>query len=107
MGNGEWRNGEYRGISRKSITSQLLHVLQDIHKALESRNQVDAVYLDLGPLLFLVFVNDLPHSISGELTVAMFADDTKCYRPVKDLTDWEGLQNDLNDLVNWCTYKCV
>jgi hypothetical protein len=30
----------------KSTTSQLLNVLQDIHQALESRNQVDAVYLD-------------------------------------------------------------
>jgi hypothetical protein len=35
-----------RGISTKLTTSQLLHVLQDIHQALESRNQVDAVYLD-------------------------------------------------------------
>ncbi|CAB4038698.1 Hypothetical predicted protein [Paramuricea clavata] len=33
----------------------------------------------------------------------MFADDTKCYRPVKDLPDCESLQNDLNNLVNWCT----
>ncbi|CAB4039783.1 Hypothetical predicted protein, partial [Paramuricea clavata] len=124
----------------KSTTSQLLHVLQDIHQALESRNQVDAVYLDFakafdkvshkllltklhkfgirGDLLswfenylsgryqrvtVLVYVNDLPHSISGESTVAMFADDTKCYRPVKDLPDCESLQNDLNNLVNWCT----
>ncbi|CAB4005371.1 Hypothetical predicted protein [Paramuricea clavata] len=30
----------------KSTTSQLLHILQDIHQALESGNQVDAVYLD-------------------------------------------------------------
>jgi hypothetical protein len=30
----------------KSTTSQLLHDLQDIHQALDSRNQVDAVYLD-------------------------------------------------------------
>ncbi|CAB4043507.1 Hypothetical predicted protein, partial [Paramuricea clavata] len=33
----------------------------------------------------------------------MFVDDTKCYRPVKDLPDCESLQNDLNNLVNWCT----
>ena len=33
----------------------------------------------------------------------MFADDTKRYRLVKDLPDCEGLQNDLNNLVNWCT----
>ena len=57
----------------------------------------------LGPLLFLVYVNDLPHCISGESTLAMFADDTKCYRPVRELSDCEELQNDLNDIVNWST----
>ena len=57
----------------------------------------------MGPLLSPVYVNDFPHSIWGESTVARFADDTKCYYPAKDLHDCEGVQNDVHDLVNWCT----
>ena len=57
----------------------------------------------LDPLLFLVYVNDLPQCISDESTLAMFADDTKCYRPVRDLSDCRELQNNLNNLANWCT----
>ena len=30
----------------KSTTSQLLHILQEFHKALESRSQINSVYLD-------------------------------------------------------------
>ena len=56
----------------------------------------------LGPLLFLVFVNDLPDSISTQSSVAMFADHTKRYRPVNKLADCKSLQNDLNKLVTWC-----
>ena len=35
--------------------------------------------------------------------MAMFADDTKCYRPVWELPNCEDLQNDFNDLENWCS----
>ena len=35
--------------------------------------------------------------------MAMFADDTKCYRPVRELPDCEDLQNDFIDLENWCS----
>ena len=36
----------------------------------------------LGPILFLVYVNDLPDSVLSNLY--MFADDTKLYRAIKD-----------------------
>ena len=48
----------------------------------------------LGPLLFLVYVNDLPGCVSQGSSIAMFPDDTKCYRPVKSLHDAELLQSD-------------
>ena len=35
----------------------------------------------LGPLMFLIYVNDLA-TVSVNSSIALFADDTKCYRPV-------------------------
>ena len=56
-----------------------------------------------GPLLFLVFVNDLPDSISHQSSVALFADDTKCYRFVTKVSDCEILQSGLHNLVQRCS----
>ena len=53
----------------------------------------------LGPLLFLIFVNDL---LSIALSTAkLFADDTKLYRQIMNITDCDILQNDLNDFSAW------
>ncbi|CAB4034758.1 Hypothetical predicted protein, partial [Paramuricea clavata] len=38
----------------------------------------------LGPLLFRLYVNDLPQATSSS-SIAIYADDTKCYRPVRAL----------------------
>ena len=40
----------------------------------------------LGPILFLIFVNDLPSSVSSSL-LYIFADDTKCLKHITDLGD--------------------
>ena len=55
----------------------------------------------LGPLLFLIYINDLDDNItSNELT---FVDDTKVFRKVN--TDKQHLQNDLARLVKWSSEK--
>ena len=56
----------------------------------------------LGPLLFLVYVNDLSACISSTSSVAMFADDSKCYHCIKSIDDAEALQSDLNQIAIWC-----
>ena len=53
----------------------------------------------LGPLLFLIFINDLPSVITSQLFE--FADDTKCFRQILSMLDIELLQKDLNSLFNW------
>ncbi len=53
----------------------------------------------LGPILFVVFINDLPEVT--ECLTQMFADDTKVFTTVKDMNDRQKLQNDLTNLYEW------
>ena len=53
----------------------------------------------LGPLLFLIYVNDLDDNITSD--VLKFADDTKLFRRVNNDGDKQHLQNDLDKLVKW------
>ena len=54
----------------------------------------------LGPLLFLVYINDLPDAITS-CKVFLFADDTKCYHPISSASNCEQLQNCLDKLSDW------
>ena len=53
----------------------------------------------LGPVLFLVFIDDLEVGLMSE--VLKFADDTKIFRRVDSERDREVLQRDLDRLVQW------
>ena len=54
----------------------------------------------LGPLLFLLYVNDLPNEVSHS-TPYLFADDTKCLKSISSNLDSLQLQQDLNSLSAW------
>ena len=51
----------------------------------------------LGPILFLIYINDLDDDITSK--VLKFADDTKVFRKIKSDADRQHLQVDLNKLI--------
>lgn len=57
----------------------------------------------IGPLLFNIYINDLPDTITDEATMClMFCDDTKILRPMKDSLDNYELQQQINNVLDWC-----
>ena len=91
--------------------------LQWIRSFLEGRTQrvvLDNVYSGLatvdsgvpqgsvlGPLLFSLYINDLPDVIRHGSTVRLFADDCVLYRTVDTQEDAAALQADLDHLQTW------
>ena len=55
----------------------------------------------LGPLLFLLFINDLPLVLDPSTKCRLFADDCLVYREINNTLDQVKLQEDLNALEKW------
>ena len=53
----------------------------------------------LAPLLFSLFINDLPTVVSSKCV--MYADDVKIYRQISSPSDCEILQKDLTNVCKW------
>ena len=55
----------------------------------------------LGPLLFLLHINDLPSVVHPDTRCRLFADDCLLYRPINSIEDQLTLQKDLKNLEIW------
>lgn len=91
-------------------------LLRWIESYLERRNQLVALKAELsapicvtsgvpqgshlGPLFFIVFINDLIENLS--CPCLLYADDLKVFSVIKSIKDAESLQNDLNSITHWC-----
>ena len=53
----------------------------------------------LGPILFVVFINDMPEAVSS--MCQLFADDAKIFRGIQSKEDIAALQEDLDRLDEW------
>jgi len=54
----------------------------------------------LGPILFLIYVNDIP-DILFDVMVRLFADDTKLFKCITNIIDAEQLQLCLDSFYEW------
>ena len=59
----------------------------------------------LGPLMFLLCINDLPAHMGQCSSCRLFADDCLLYRPVESIEDQVQLQRDLCNLEQWASER--
>ncbi|KAL7072779.1 hypothetical protein ACQ4LE_008255 [Meloidogyne hapla] len=56
----------------------------------------------LGPLLFLIYINDLPDTIPKGISIKLFADDIKIYLIHDSSSQSQILKEALNNIESWC-----
>ena len=83
--------------SRNQLITALTYHLLDAWTDVESGVPQGSL---LGPILFLLFVNDMPRVVENA-SLAMFADDSKCYKVIYQESDFENSQRDLDALSTW------
>ena len=92
----------YRPVSLTSVICKLLETIIRDHMMVSSWKSVLSGVPQgsvLGPILFLVYINDLEEGVTGN--ILKFADDTKLFTKTKEIGDKQNLQDDIDKLVKW------
>ena len=55
----------------------------------------------LGPILFVIYINDLPETVDPSSHIFLFADDTKVFREINCIQDRQILQKDIDNMLAW------
>ena len=105
----------YKLKSRFNIDGRLLKFLQDYLKNRRQNvvlNNIKSETLEvhsgvpqgskLGPLLFVLFIDDIYQCIDSNTNIALYADDTKIWKQIVSEADCDSLQRDIDALNNWC-----
>ena len=100
-------------VEKMGITGKVLNWIEGFLSARKQRVSLNGTYSTwkpvlsgvpqgsvMGPILFLVYINDLQDGIISKLK--LFADDAKIFNPVNSIKDSEIIQNDLDKLCEWC-----
>ena len=98
------------------IDGRLLNFFQDYLKKRKQRVVLDNTVSDildvysgvpqgsiLGPLLLILFINDIYDRIDPSTGICLYADDTKIWKSISSENDCKTLQTDVNGLQDWCT----
>ena len=56
----------------------------------------------LGPLLFIIYINDLPQLMSKACNSYLYADDDKLYKTISTESDCNLLQSGISEVTKWC-----
>ena len=83
-----WLTGRSQCICLEGMASEWVEVISGVPQGSV-----------LGPLLFLIYINDLDEGIKS--LILKFADDTKIFRKIVSDEDSRQLQNDLDLLLQW------
>ena len=86
----EYLHNRMQSVILGDVSSQQLEVLSGVPQG-----------SILGPLLFVLFINDIHAAISPGTKCALYADDTKIWRTIVTESDCFALQNDITSLHNW------
>ena len=85
-------SGRTHYVSINIASSELLNVLSGVPQGTV-----------LGPILFLIYVNDMPQAVDKEVIIKLFADDSKVYKVIESIKDCLCLQRALINLLVWST----
>jgi hypothetical protein len=58
----------------------------------------------IGPLLFLLFINDITEMMDSSVTVKLYADELKIYIRINTTADFDIFQIELNKIVAWSDF---